>query len=543
VGSEARQRRLFESLKAWSQAPFDPLYRQRAGASAGATGVADALATRRVSAPGFSLSSLAPSTSSATINNAEEKKSGNAASSDRETAARREYERTLQPFIAHQVGAGSRQELAPSLFERNTTELVIAHERERDWEAGDVAARRARSQRELSRAVAEAFRRGEAAAKRAQGAKSLEDIVSEMMGASGLGAFARRTRFEQESEHQAQMVTSDGGVTAVGTDGNREEEDEDELRRRREAELNALREQLAALQGEIGGLRDGAEQGAAAIRHMESELGSILERTKELEDAYKVKKRTLDLLPEADENLRKLQEIAAASSQRLVALGAEWETHREPLVARYRRKKEQLRDRKDAARDKLDEIREMRAEMKELSSDLREKDELHRQVLAELERMPQSINRQVYVRRIMDILRNLERQKVDIQKILEDVRVVQRDINLVSEKSKRSFAVTDELIFSAANVTDKKGQKDPAATRSYRLLVELRQGFDRLVQVVEEMGRAKNDIRALTSQIETLEARNTGLSMEKIKADLDAVAAENKQLAAHLQEFNGGAQR
>lgn len=183
----------------------------------------------------------------------------------------------------------------------------------------------------------------------------------------------------------------------------------------------------------------------------------------------------------------------------------------------------------------------MRGEMKELSADLRDKDELHRQVLAELERLPQSINRQVYVRRIMDILRNLEKQKVDIQKILEDVRVVQREINLVSEKSKRSFAVADELIFSAANVTDKKGQKDPAATKSYRLLVELRQGFDRLVQVVEEMGRAKNDIRALTSQIEALEARNTGLSMEKIKADLDAVNAENKQLAAHLQSLEGGA--
>lgn len=66
----------------------------------------------------------------------------------------------------------------------------------------------------------------------------------------------------------------------------------------------------------------------------------------------------------------------------------------------------------------------------------------------------------------MDIVKNLNRQKADIRKvgslellyptvdcapsvpkILDDVRVLQKDINMVSETSKRSFAVADETIF------------------------------------------------------------------------------------------------
>jgi hypothetical protein len=38
-------------------------------------------------------------------------------------------------------------------------------------------------------------------------------------------------------------------------------------------------------------------------------------------------------------------------------------------------------------------------------------------VVDELNKLPKSINRQVYVNRIMDIVRNLERQKVDIGKV------------------------------------------------------------------------------------------------------------------------------
>ena len=74
-----------------------------------------------------------------------------------------------------------------------------------------------------------------------------------------------------------------------------------------------------------------------------------------------------------------------------------------PLIARYRRQKELIQDRKEEVRVKLEHIKRFRAEMKQLASDIRDKDAVYKRVLAEHNRLPKSINRQVYVRRIMDI--------------------------------------------------------------------------------------------------------------------------------------------
>lgn len=42
------------------------------------------------------------------------------------------------------------------------------------------------------------------------------------------------------------------------------------------------------------------------------------------------------------------------------------------------------------------------------------------QIAEDLKRLPKSVNRQVYVRRIMDIMHNLEKQKIDIKKVCSD---------------------------------------------------------------------------------------------------------------------------
>lgn len=225
------------------------------------------------------------------------------------------------------------------------------------------------------------------------------------------------------------------------------------------------------------------------------------------------------------------QKLVESSSKRLVDLGVEWETHRLPLIGKLRRSKQQLSERKEEVGKKVEQIKRMRDEMKEKAADLRDKDKLYKQVVEELNSMPKSINRQVYVRRIMDIMKNLEKQKEEIRKILADVRQVQKDINTVSETSKRSFAVADEVVFQAA----KKNTKDETTTKAYKYVVTLREGFVDLVKSVEDTGKTQNDIRDITSQIDDIESRNTNLNMERVLNDLAQVKKENKALTAQLK--------
>ena len=82
--------------------------------------------------------------------------------------------------------------------------------------------------------------------------------------------------------------------------------------------------------------------------------------------------------------------------------------------------------------------------------------------------MTKDLNRGAYTRRISEILSNIWRQKEDIEKILVDTRVVQKEINQLSGKLDRLFTVTDEQVF-------KDAKKDEARRAAYKLLASLRE--------------------------------------------------------------------
>lgn len=65
--------------------------------------------------------------------------------------------------------------------------------------------------------------------------------------------------------------------------------------------------------------------------------------------------------------------------------------------------------------------------------------------------------------------------------------------------------------------------------------MSLRAGFGDIVDKVEEGGRKGNKVRELEQEIETLEARNTNLNLERVTEDLTQVQKENKELKEKLR--------
>jgi len=63
-------------------------------------------------------------------------------------------------------------------------------------------------------------------------------------------------------------------------------------------------------------------------------------KTEALERAYLVKKKTLEMLPEASSHIASLQKICSGSAAKLVSLAAEWEKHRRPKIEAVRQHKE-----------------------------------------------------------------------------------------------------------------------------------------------------------------------------------------------------------
>lgn len=71
-----------------------------------------------------------------------------------------------------------------------------------------------------------------------------------------------------------------------------------------------------------------------------------LSTSEALENEIIIKKKTLEMLPSALENIGKLQSVCATGASRLLQLSQQWEDHRKPLIFKYR----QMRNKRSKVR-------------------------------------------------------------------------------------------------------------------------------------------------------------------------------------------------
>jgi len=93
-------------------------------------------------------------------------------------------------------------------------------------------------------------------------------------------------------------------------------------------------------------------------------------------ETYKMRKKVLDLLPNADENIKKLQEVVDNSAKRLMVLAEKWEGVRTALVGEYRQLRIAAQDKQNDSRKQLDKIKALREDMKGIATGAKDKERL-----------------------------------------------------------------------------------------------------------------------------------------------------------------------
>ena len=86
-------------------------------------------------------------------------------------------------------------------------------------------------------------------------------------------------------------------------------------------------------------------------------------------------------------------------------------------MQQYRDLKDKLAGRVAASQQKLEKIKEFRKTMKALADEAREKNEYYQQLADEYERLPKDVQRSQYTERIMEIVRNVKKQNLEIEKV------------------------------------------------------------------------------------------------------------------------------
>lgn len=292
---------------------------------------------------------------------------------------------------------------------------------------------------------------------------------------------------------------------------------------------------LQSLQEEIDQIRADIERSVEEGTGLESQRTEIIELSEvqrmavgKLKDEKKIKERTHILLEDPEVNVRKLQGIIAAGGERMKKLQDQWDAHRIPLEKELEGYREKHSDKLSESQQIVDQIESTRQKCEEVMMDLQTKSAMHARLQKELEKLNRTVSRTAYTSRILEIVGNIRKQKTDIDKILQDTRTLQKEINTITGQLDRQFTVTDDLIFRNA-------KKDEHAKKAYKLLVTLHSDCAELMALVQETGAVKREIRDLEDQIENERGRNTAANLAQICRDLAEMQAESQRLEESLR--------
>ncbi|CAF2471066.1 unnamed protein product [Rotaria sp. Silwood2] len=241
-----------------------------------------------------------------------------------------------------------------------------------------------------------------------------------------------------------------------------------------------------------------------------------------------VKKQAAAYLLSVDPETERLQNAIDKLKTKLITLETQWTDVRSGLIEQRDNLLQALNDRLTKYNDKLSEINDMKAKGRLLLNDIKEKDEQLVRLQHDYETHKSSISkndhsRSFFTKQILEIVTNTNKQKEEINKTIIETRVLQKDLNRLTEKLERTFQVTDSQLF-------KDAKTDECARRSYKMLVAFHSDCDAIYKIVEEIGVIIREIRELEDQIEVESQKNMTTNLETLIGEYKKIRDDNTAL-------------
>eukprot|EP00604_Paraphysomonas_vestita_P002510 CAMPEP_0174818332 /NCGR_PEP_ID=MMETSP1107-20130205/990_1 /TAXON_ID=36770 /ORGANISM="Paraphysomonas vestita, Strain GFlagA" /LENGTH=616 /DNA_ID=CAMNT_0016030025 /DNA_START=209 /DNA_END=2055 /DNA_ORIENTATION=+ len=369
------------------------------------------------------------------------------------------------------------------------------------------------------------------------GPGAILDGTSGKSATSSLKTTNRKVNAEDDDDDDLGPIdvrTSSLAAIARSRAEQRKQQQEEEDRKRLQ-EVEEARDLVAEAEVNVEELERQQNNTASKTRQLENEVASLQQLGEKLEREILLKRKTLEMLPSAADNIGKLQAICANSAKRLMQLAQEWETHRRPLIDKLRDIKSSKTKRRALCKKMIEDMKKCREEMVAMMQELKDKQEKSQVLLEEVSKLPRNINRTMYTYRIMDIIASIAKQNKDINKITADIRDVQKTINMNMNILSRADAVAEDKIYSAAN----SSTRTAGMVDAYRNLTSLRGNFELLIDTVNKIGQLDMQARDLETKIDQEVARVSANNFDRIKADLEEIQKENQRLVGLIKAARG----
>ncbi|CAF1377045.1 unnamed protein product, partial [Didymodactylos carnosus] len=246
-----------------------------------------------------------------------------------------------------------------------------------------------------------------------------------------------------------------------------------------------------------------------------------------------LKKQATEYILSINPETERLQNAIEKLKVKLTTLESQWNDIRQTLAEQKDTINKSLSDRLSQTNEKLQMINDMKQKGRLLMTDIKDKGEIFQRLNGEYEQQKtklknkQDNNRQFFTKQILEIVANTTKQKEEINKTIIETRVLQKDLNRLTEKLERTFQVTDTRLFKDAKV-------DECARRSYKMLITLHCDCDFVYKIVEEIGVIIREIRELEDQIEVEAQKNMSTNLETLLNEYKKIKGENMALKSKV---------
>ncbi|KAJ8576225.1 hypothetical protein ON010_g2983 [Phytophthora cinnamomi] len=321
----------------------------------------------------------------------------------------------------------------------------------------------------------------------------------------------------------------------------------EQYEQRGEQSLEEVQKQVDDTERRIAAMRKVLDRERGELQQVEQHVVKTQATGQEMQKQVARQKQLVAMLPQAQANIAKLEAICQTNEDKMAELTQQMQIAREPLLKEHGELEGQKSSRKARCRQLIREIKAFRTEMQEITGIIHSKmesvralEKIQERQMAKLGKKKDSsgglMTRNMYTSRIMDIIKQVHKQKQDIVKILDDIKGLQKQLNAASEKLKRTEAVAEEKLYTAASKSKSSSStRADAYVECYRKFAQVRELFEELILVVGDVGKKENAARDLQNWISQIEARDSSSHLDKVLADLESVRLENGTLQHELR--------
>nr|CCA21566.1 conserved hypothetical protein [Albugo laibachii Nc14] len=298
------------------------------------------------------------------------------------------------------------------------------------------------------------------------------------------------------------------------------------------------------------------------IERAEQQIAEMYHSGRTLQREVSQYRKLMEMMVDPESNFDRLKALRDRNESQLSTFTKEWEQHEEKLS-----EKETVLESKYQAHQKDHNhlimcVKRVRRELKRAKLVLQEKSQTLQEVESIHKLLPKTkLTRKGYTNGILEVIKQIHKQKQDIVKIIQDIRVVQKQLNSQGEKLKRVETVGDEKLFRLAKASLDSAQPNPftsAASSStvastlfpstcpdkssvdlsnknllvenYRKFTEIRQLYEELLGLIEDIGKAEDASRDLANWVSQAESRDSGRYLEQITNDIATIRQESEEL-------------